>query len=175
MRNVTIQDYGVPIPRAAAISGLDRGVFTTFMFRGLLGPSPSGPVDKISLRHVAAAMALAEARDMGVSREQLDPVLDEIADAAYVRLAMLEISLRRWHTVTSGTDLLRKLRSEDGQAELEELLAVGTRNTKRFAVFSSSGTVVTNSTPEDSETAKFIDAWRIAELIQARAPGTLFY
>lgn len=178
-QNWCLQDYGVPIPRAATISGIERGAFTILLARGILGPAPAHAVPSASLLHVAAAMALTDADRAGIQRETLTPILTQIADAAYLRLAMLELSQRRWHPgdvpASNGTALMEKIRSGEGQSELEEILAIRSRNTKRFAVFQADGPLLTDSLPGTTEPSPHLDAWSIAQRIQVRMSGVLFY
>src|SRR2546425_12417545 len=97
----------------------------------------------------------------------------EFADAVYSRLAMDELRQRRWHPVTCGTELFAKLRSGEGEAELEEMLAIRSGNTKRYVVFTPEGPILTNSQP--SASSPHLDADHIGKQIQIRIPSLLFY
>lgn len=175
----SIHDYGVPIQRAAEVSGWEGGSFYTLLFRGVFGPAPTEPsVAKAPLLHVAAATALKQAENAGAHRQEILPFLSEIADAIYVRLAMLELSGNRWHSVTSQNTLRQKLRTGDCQSEIAEMLALGTRQPRRFMFFGPDGPRLAHALPENSGSevgAAHLDAWRIAEQLQVRTVGMLFY
>jgi hypothetical protein len=178
MQSRIIHDYGVPVERAAQISGWEGGAFIHLLFQGLFGPSPRSPVSRAPLRHVAAATALKQAENAGVPRERVLPVLQQVADAIYVRLAIVELRDMRWHLATCGTTLTSRLRSGDCQSEVEELLGVQTRNTQPFAIFPPTGPLMVNSLPGNfaaDSTAVHLSMERIAEQISARVPGPLFH
>jgi hypothetical protein len=134
-------------------------------------------LDKAPLLHVAAATALKQAEKVGAHREQILPILAELADAIYLRLAMRELGDNRWHSVTSGTTLLQRLRSGDCQAEIEDMLALRIRQPRRFMLFGAEGPVLAHALPESSgpeAAVAHLDAWRIAEQIKVRTVGLLF-
>jgi hypothetical protein len=178
MQRNAIQDYGIPVERAAQISGWERGAFRTLLFQGLFGPAPTPPISRAPLLHVAAATALKEAENAGVPRENVLPVLQHVADSIYVRMAIDELRDMRWHLATCGTTLTSRLRSGDCQSEIEELLGVETRNSKPFAVFPPTGAMLLDMLPDASAVefgAVCLSMGRIAEQIRARVPDPLFH
>lgn len=178
MQKCNLHDYGVPLDRAADISGWERGAFRTLLFQGYFGSAPSPPISRAPLLHLAAATALKQAEIVGVPREHVLPILQHVADAIYVRMAIDELRDMRWHSATCGTTLTHRLRSGDCQSEIEEMLGVETRNSKPFAVFSSTGPLLLNRLPDPSGTeysAACISMGRIAERIRTQIPGPLFH
>lgn len=173
MNNSYLRDYGVPIDVAAKISGFDRGAFTILRANGAFGPANGDPVPRASLLEVAAARALMDAELAGVIRERALPVIPQIADTAYVRLAMLELSRR--NSDPTVTELARKMHSDEGLSKLQDWLGVRSRNAKRFFIFDPDGYNFADEPPQSDPTIPFIDIWSIAQRIQNNVGGVLFH
>lgn len=173
MSNLHLHDYGVSIEVAAKISGFERGAFTILRAKGTFGPADGDPVPRASLLEVAAARALMEAELTGVTRERALPVITQIADTAYVQLAMLELNRR--NSDPTVTELARRMHSDDGLSELQRRLGVRSRNAKRFFIFDPAGFAFSDEPPEPSSAVPFIDIWKISQRIQNNVGGVLFH
>lgn len=184
MRTWYIHDNGIPDDHAASICGFDsRGAFTVLRARGAFGRANADAVSRVSLREVAAGKALVDAERAGVVREQALPLITQIADVAYVRLAMLEFSRRSWEpryvTSSSFIELAQKMHSEEGLAELQDRLGVRTRAYAQFAIFGAHGTLAfSDSHPSpgsNGQLSRCVDVWQIAQHIKNYVGGVLFH
>ena len=182
MQDWQLRDDGVPIEIAAAISGLNRGAFTMLRAKGAFGEASSDAVPRASLLEVAAARALMEAELAGVVRERALPVITEIACAAYVQLALLELGRRSWdpREITNSpiAELSRKIHTTDGLAELQDRLGVRCRAAKRFVIFTPDGAIFADELPTAGlmgSAEPHIDIWRISYLIRNYVGGVLFH
>ena len=173
MSNLYLRDYGVPIEVAAKISGFERGAFTILRAAEAFGPANADPVPRASLLEVAAARALMEAELLGVSRERALPVITQIGDAAYVRLAMLELSRR--NSDPTVTVLARNMHSDEGLSQLQSCLGVRSRNAKRFFLFDREEFAFSDEPPPPESAIPFIDIWKISQRIQNNVGGVIFH
>jgi len=179
-----IHDDGIPDDYAASICGFDtRGAFTMLRARGAFGRANADAVSRVSLREVAAGKALVDAERAGVVREQALPLISQIADVAYVRLAMLELSRRSWdprHITSSAiNELAQKMHSEDGLAELQDRLGVRTRAYAQYALFGNDGALVFSDSPPAADPSgkpsRCVDVWHVAQHIKNYVGGVLFH
>jgi hypothetical protein len=122
-----------------------------------------------------------DAELIGVNREQVFPVLIQIAESAYVRLAIMELSRGSWdprHVVSGGiSDLRQKMHSDEGLAELQSRLGVRSRNSKRFVVFAPGGAIFADVPPEPNggPSDPYVDIWNVAQRIRNNLGGVLFH
>jgi len=182
MLNWHLRDDGVPIEIAASISGLNRGAFTMLRARGIFGPATSDPVPRASLLEVAAATGLTVCEMAGAVREHILPVLTQIADSAYVQLAIMEFGRRSWdpRAVPSSSiaQLAQKVHSDEGLIELQDRLGVRSRTTERFVIFASGEAIFANQPPQPNPAGRCdpsIDIWQIAHRIRNNVGGVLFH
>ena len=114
-----------------------------------------------------------EAELAGVVREHALPVIKQIADTAYVHLAMLELNRR--NSDPTVTELARRMHTDEGLAELQRRLGVTSRNAKRFFLFAPEGYAFSDNPPEPGLSVPFIDIWNISQRIQNNVAGVLFH
>jgi hypothetical protein len=150
---------------------------------GDLGPAPDVAADvaQIPLYHAVAFFLIQEARKAGVALQPLLDVLPAIAGAAYVKFLLMEI--RAGHCVQRGgtpdlnPQLWALLHRPEADKELEQRLPGGAIETRRFACFTGSDTILCDDLAEleTSEEMIVIDAWVIPKLMKQSMPGTFLH
>jgi hypothetical protein len=183
MHDWCLRDDGVPVETATEISGFgSTGLLNTLRTNGALGRPGPETVQRVSLMEVAAARALFLAEMAGVVRERALPVITQMADAAYVQLARMELGKRSWDPryvpSSSLSQLAEKMYTEEGLVELQDRLRVQSRNVQRFTIFTPEGPVFAASPPEASTQRPadpFVDVWNIAQHIRNKVDGRLFH
>ena len=125
---------------------------------------------------------MTQAEMVGVVRERSMPVLTQIADSAYVHLAMMELGRRSWDpryvSSSSIASLAERMHSDVGLAELQDRLGVLSRTTELFVIFTADGRVFADGPPEPDATGRqnpFLDIRKIAQAIHNKVDGRLFY
>ena len=151
------------------------------MYRaGDLGPAPDVRVDvaAIPLYHVAALLAVGEARKQGIAFERLSEILPQIAGSAYVRFQLEEIGRgrcdQRGGTPSLNNQLWALLRTDRAREALEERLPGGPASTKRYACFTDTQAFACDDPAELDEphdTLRIIDAWKLAAQMQQELRG----
>jgi hypothetical protein len=183
MQNWYLRDDGVSIEYATAMSGYDSARFVNGLCRdGALGRGSSLPDSRASLLQVAAIRALFLAEMAGVPRPRALPVITQMADAAYVELARMELKKRSWDPRHASSHLIselaQKMYSDEGLIELQDRLGVGSRNAERYTIFTPEGVVFAGSPPEpdaNGRTEPFVDVWKISQHIHNKVDTVLFH
>lgn len=150
---------------------------------GDLGPAPDVAADviQIPLYHAAAYFVVQESRKKGVALQSVLGVLPAIAGAAYIHFVLTEIRaghcVQRGGTPALNQQLWALLQTPDVREELEEKLPGGPIETRRYACFADSGTVLCDDLAEleSTENVTVIDAWSIPSLMKPAMPGTFLY
>jgi hypothetical protein len=154
------------------------------MYRaGDLGPAPDVAADvaQIPLYHAVAFFLVREAGKAGVPLQHLLDVLPAIAGAAYVQYLLTEIRaghcVQRGGTPALNPQLWALLHRPEANKDLEQKLPGGAVETRRFACFNGSGTVLCDDLAEleTTEAMAVIDAWSIPKLMKQSMPGTFLY
>lgn len=183
MHNWCLCDDGVSIETATAISGFgSTGALNQLRTNGTLGRRGPDTVQRISLHEAAAARALFLSQMAGVVRERALPFITQIADAAYVQLARMELAKRSWDPryvpSSSLAELADKMHTDEGLLDLQHRLGVSSRNAERFTIFTPEGAVFASSLPEAGSGTygcPFVDVWTIAQHIRNKVDGRLFH
>lgn len=182
--NWKLKSRRVPLAHAAAMTNFDQGTLRRILTNGVLGSPPDelGP-NEVTLLHLASALALKHGTAGGQGPAGLMEALPQLAAAAYVQLALMELAERRWQTngvpAACCSELAHSVRRGDGQTLVEDKLGFSGASTKRFG-FLVVGKLVTSNDPElavgqEGSGAILFDACEIARRMKAHLPGPLFH
>ncbi len=173
----------VAVPKLSHMTSTNAVSIKQAFRSGGLGPAPDVALEvlQIPLYHAVAFFVVQQARQKGVPTKAILDMLPVIAGAAYIHFLLTEIRaghcLQRGGTPSLNTQLWALLHRPEAKKDLEQKLPGGPVETRRYACFSESGTILCDDLAEleTADNVTIIDAWSIPSLMKPAMPGTFLY